>query len=297
MARALVVGSIVTVLGGCGANLGGPCALDNPCEDGVCDLTDPSGGTCIAADGDLDGDGIRNDKDFCNHVAGGAFDEDRDGLGNECDPCPIAAPPETPDGDDDGVDSPCDPDPRTSGERITVFDGFDDGMPAGWKATAGWTFVGGEAIVTPIDPIAIEQLTAPLPLVTQSIAVLGQYRIDASDPQATQNFAGVVAIDERPAGGSRVSCAGTRTGTTDNLVLDTPTASTAKPFTNLFDSASLYRVAMQLDAADAACAMIADAETGAVQATTNGEIMNGGGLVAKGATARFQYLLVVQRQP
>ena len=289
--------AVSIILAGCGANLGGPCSAVDGCEEGVCDLTDPEGAVCISASGDLDGDGIRNDKDFCNHQEGGDFDEDRDGVGDVCDRCPIAPPPESDDSDADEVDSPCDPDPTTDGDRIVVFDGFNSGLPASWKASAGWRFVGGEAIATPVDPIVTEQLTAPLPLVSQFVAVLGQYRIDSVDAQATQNFAGVIAIDQRPAGGSVVQCAGTRTGTTDRLVLDTDNATGTANFTNLFDSASLYRVTMQLELAEAACAMVADAETGAAQAMTNGEAMNEGGLVAKGAITRFQYLLVVQRAP
>jgi hypothetical protein len=290
--------SIVTLLlAGCGGDLGGPCSATDRCEEGVCDLTDPAGATCIAADGDLDGDGIRNDDDFCNHEPGGAFDEDADGFGDECDRCPTARPEASPDADADEVDSPCDPDPTVDGDRIVVFDGFNSGLPADWKASAGWQFVGGEAVVTPADPILVEQVSAVLPLVSQQIAVLGQYRIDEVDAQATQNFAGIVALDQRPAGGSIIQCAGTRTGTLDRLVLDTDTSTDSATFTDLFDSASLYRIALRLDRTEAACAMIADEETGATQTTSGGEAMTEAGLVAKGATARFQYLLVVQRGP
>ena len=294
MVRALLVAGM---LAGCDDGLGGPCSAIKHCDVGVCDLTDPTGPICISSDGDLDGDGIRNDADFCNHQAGGEFDEDRDGVGDVCDHCPIAPPPATPDRDSDEVDSPCDPDPDVDGDRIVVFDGFNAGLPAGWKASSGFQFVAGEAIATPGDSAVVERLTAPLPLVSQQIAVLVQYRIDRVDPQATQSAVGVIAIDERPAGGATVRCVGTRTGANDLLVLDTDTAAGNRPFANLFDGASLYRVAMKLAGVDAACAMIADSETGVAQAGTGGNVMNEAGLVANGATARFQYLLVVQRGP
>src|SRR5215218_9175621 len=93
-------------LGGCGSStLAGPCSLSSPCSDGeICDFTDPAGPVCIDSDGDLDGDGLPNGKDFCQHQAGGEFDEDKDGIGDDCDRCPIAPPRATPDTDGDMVD-------------------------------------------------------------------------------------------------------------------------------------------------------------------------------------------------
>jgi hypothetical protein len=288
----------LVLVAACGSDLGKPCAALGDCDDGVCDLTNPDGPICISRDGDLDGDGIPNDRDFCNHIPGGAFDEDRDGLGDECDPCPIAPPPARPDPDGDEVDSPCDPDPTTAGDRIVVFEGFNTGeLPAGFTATANWRFVLGEAIAEPTDAGATESLTVSLPLVSQQVAVFGQHRIDRVDPEASQNLAGVVAIDERPAGGSRLQCAGTRTGMEDRLILVTDMGTGTANFQNLFDSASLYRITMLSDRADAACALNADGQQGAAQARTSGEVMNRAGLVARGVTARFQFLMVVQRGP
>jgi len=282
-----------------GAEVGGPCALDAPCGDGaVCNLSTPDGaGVCIEAGGDLDGDGLRNDRDFCNDRAGGAYDEDLDGVGDECDRCPIARPLETPDVDGDMVDAPCDPDSVTPGDRIAVFDGFNAGMPTGWNAVGTWEFRGGEVVVTPPDPSTLATLMAPLPLSTTKLAVLGQWRVDAVEPGATSSLVGVTALDRRPAGVSSVTCGGQRAGAADSLILDTDSGAAAKPFANLFDTASRYRVAVKLEGIQAACAMIADAEEGAVQQTTGGEAPTEGGLVARGATARFQYLLVVQRPP
>jgi len=113
----------------------------------VCDHTDPSGVlACIPADGDLDGDGIPNSADFCSHMPGGDHDEDGDGLGDVCDPCPIAAPPAVPDPDGDAVDAPCDPDPHSAGDEIVFFDGFGSGLDPSYKPTtaSAWSVVGGE---------------------------------------------------------------------------------------------------------------------------------------------------------
>lgn len=291
-----VCGSLVVMLlVGCGGDVGKPCSLDDPCSDGVCDFTDPNGPVCIDGDGDLDGDGITNSKDFCNHEPGGAFDEDRDGIGDECDKCPIAAPLADPDPDGDEVDSPCDPDPRVAGDQIAIFEGFNTpALPAGFMASANWQFLTGEVIAT-ADAVTEEEMTTQLPLVSQQVVIFGQYRIDNVNAASTQNLAGVLGRDERPAGGSEIRCSGTRTGGTDRLILITDTMSSTATFADLFDAASLYRVTLKLDRTEAGCAMIADDEEGAAQATTGGEAMNRAGLVARGVTARFQFLLVVQR--
>ncbi len=291
--------TVVAGLAGCGAGvgIGDECSLTSPCGDGaVCDFTDPAGPVCIDADGDLDGDGISNALDFCNHAPGGAFDEDRDGIGDDCDRCPIAPPASSPDRDSDEVDSPCDPDPDVDGDQIVAYSGFNEPLPANWMATAAWEIVGGEAIARSTDIVNNEVLVAPLPLVSQHVAVFSQYRIDALDPNATSHRAGVVTVDQRPAGGTDVTCAGVRTGGEDNLLLDTTVNVASDSFMiDLFDDAGLYRLTLALDNSNAGCAMAAGSETGATTATTNGEAPNQGGLTAKGVTARFQYLLVVQR--
>ena len=289
----LIAAALVT---GCGADLGGPCSLTQPCSDGVCDLTNPEGGVCVDPDSDDDGDGIPAQRDFCQHQKGGEYDEDLDGIGDICDACPIAPPPASPDPDGDEVDSPCDPDPSTKGEKIVVFDGFNGGaLPTGWKATSAWTFQGGEAIATPGSPTAVESLSAALPLVSSHMAVLARYRVDRVDTTATESYAQVVAIDRRPAGLTTITCGGTRVGGMDRLVLDTGAASGSDVVDALFDPAGLYRAALKIDGAQAQCAVIGDRDSGAAQAMTTGENMTEVGLAVKGATIRFGYLLAVQR--
>lgn len=285
---------------GCGAETpGGPCSLDDPdCgESGVCNLSTPDGkGVCIDKDGDVDNDGLTNDKDFCNMGPGGAYDEDGDQVGDDCDRCPIARPQEAKDPDGDDVDAPCDPDPSTPGDRIGLFEGFNGGtMPMGWKMIGGWEFRGGEVIGTATGVTPTAQLTGPLPLLTTKLAVLGSYRVDSVDMAASTKYVGVAAIDKRPAGTFSVVCGGQRAGMNDALLLDTDTGAAAKPFTNLFDSASRYRVAEKLEGTNAACSMIADNEQGAVTQMSGGNTPGEGGVFVTGAVARFQYVLVVQR--
>ncbi len=289
---------IALLLSGCGADVGAPCSATDLCADGqVCDFTAAAGPECVDADGDDDGDGLPNSKDFCQHQAGGAYDEDLDGYGDECDRCPIAPPEATPDPDGDEVDSPCDPDKTQPGDRIVVFDGFNGGaLPDSWKATPGWTFQGGEAKLTPATPTDLATLTAPLSLVSTKIAILAKYRVDRVEAGATESAASVIGVDRRPAGVTTISCGGSRIGT-DRLSLDTGVSGAIDNMDALFDPASEYRVALKLEGANAQCALIAPRETGAAQANYNGEAMSEAGVSARGATVRFSYLLAVQRGP
>jgi len=290
--------AVLAACGGDGVGIGGECSQQAACEDGAtCDLTDPDGAVCIDAAGDLDGDGLQNGADFCNHAPGGEFDEDADGIGDDCDRCPIAPPPEQADRDTDEVDSPCDPDPDVDGDEIVAFNGFNDpDLPTGWMATSGWQIIDGEAVATSADLANNEILVAPLPLVSLHMAVLSQYRIDGVDAQATAIRVGVIAVDARPAGGTDVTCVSVRTGAADNLVLDTTLNASNDPFlSNLFDTSASYRVTLALANANAGCALVSAAETGATTAGTQGEAMNQGGLIARGVTARYPFLLAIQR--
>jgi hypothetical protein len=73
--------------------------------------------------------------------------EDGDAFGDACDPCPpIADTSPAIDSDHDGVSDACDPHPNTPGDRIAMFEGFGDGVPAGW--TTGGSVVGSAGGLT-----------------------------------------------------------------------------------------------------------------------------------------------------
>jgi hypothetical protein len=281
-------------------HVGGPCLANRTCDDGqVCDQTDPGGPICLDENGDLDGDGIPNGKDFCEHMAGGDHDEDLDGIGDECDACPIAKPPAQADADKDAVDSPCDPDPRTPGDKIILFNGFNASIA---DAKPAWKFQGGEAVVTPLAADSIEELVIPLSRATNHMAILAGYRVDSIAAGAIEAEVAVASKTMLPLGTSQVQCGAARAGSSDAIVLQTAmnesiTNQNTKPVTNVFNSASQYRVAEQLDGAMANCALVADtdANSGAIQLPSDGSAPTHAILHVRGATVRFAYILVVAR--
>jgi hypothetical protein len=287
---------VLIACGGGGTQPGDACSAKQPCDNGqICDLTDTNGPACLDGSGDVDGDGIPNDKDFCEHMAGGAFDEDGDGIGDDCDPCPIAKPPATPETDGDGVDSPCDPNPKMPGDKIVLFNGFNGPLPATWKASAAWQIKGGEAVMTPTAAGSVEQLSSGLTTPSNHLSIFASYRIDSLAPGATDADAGVFGITRLLQGDLTIECSGSRSGLMDQLELTTDATQASNPQNNLFDSASLYRVLAQLDGGTANCALIADKENGAISGSASGNAMSEVGLSVRGATARFAYILAVTR--
>lgn len=299
-------GLVLLVLSACGASTsppstGGPCGPKQPCGAGaVCDMTDPAGPTCIDASGDLDGDGIPNGEDFCEHAPGGRYDEDLDGIGDDCDPCPVAPPPAQPDPDGDAVDSPCDPDPRTPGDKILLFDGFNGAaLDARWKPTtpAAWSVVGGEAVAD-LSALATEDYLATNPGEAVHFAIEASYRIDQLEASSPTHLVAVHAADPRPAGVAQLECGPVRSDQGSGDILDLETnvnvASTSIP--NAFASASLYELAAYSSSGQVGCTEIGDGHgLGAVQAPITPDSLATAALGAQGVKARFQWILVVGR--
>lgn len=290
------------MLGACSSGssteVGGPCLANRTCDDGqVCDQTDPDGPVCLDAAGDVDGDGIANGKDFCEHLAGGDHDEDLDGIGDECDACPIDKPPGQAEADNDGVDTPCDSDTRAPGDKIILFNGFNTAVAG---APAAWTFPVGEAVVTPATADSIEELVIPLTRATNHMAIQVGYRVDAVTSGAAESNVSVIGRTMLPLGTSQVSCGATRTSGIDAIVVQTlangSTTEMPKVVTNVFDPAGQYRILEQIEGAMAGCALAADAKnSGAVQLTGDGNAPNQLVLHVRGATVRFAYVIAVAR--
>ena len=263
-------------------------------------MTDPGGPVCISASGDLDGDGIPNGQDFCEHVAGGRYDEDLDGIGDDCDPCPIAPPPAQPDPDGDAVDSPCDPDPNTPGDHILLFDGFiGDALDPRWKPTtpAAWSVLGGEAIAD-LAAVSSEDYLATNPGEAAHFAIEASYRVDQLEPATPTHLVAIHASDPRPAGVAQLECGIVHSdlGTGQVLDLETNVNTSSTAVTGGFDSASLYELAAYSSAGEVGCTAIGDgAGLGVVQAPITADALATAALAAQGVKVRYQWVLVVGR--
>jgi hypothetical protein len=94
-----------------------------------------------AAPSDLDGDGVLDGDDNCPaHPNADQHDEDGDGLGDVCDPCPHLAGDDA-DADGDGVGDACDPQPAIAKQQIAFFDPFTTARSE-WLSTLD--LVGGQ---------------------------------------------------------------------------------------------------------------------------------------------------------
>ena len=98
--------------------------------------------------GDLDCDGIADSIDNCPTISNAdQANEDGDKFGDACDPCPTVADDNPPDSDGDGVADACDPRPSTPGDKITLFEGFHHGVPAGWIVNGPWADGGSDDVL------------------------------------------------------------------------------------------------------------------------------------------------------
>jgi len=142
----------------CASNLGGPrCPTDQVCIDEVCRAR--GGGPLDAFDappdiridgppGDNDADGVADAVDDCpDDPDPQQANEDGDKFGDACDPCPPVANDAPIDGDGDGVQDECDPNPAAIGDRIVLFEGFNAGLPAGWRTAGTPVAVAGAIMV------------------------------------------------------------------------------------------------------------------------------------------------------
>lgn len=279
----------------------GPCSLTEPCgSSAVCDFTAEGGPVCIPMDGDLDGDGLANDKDFCHHEDGGAFDEDTDGIGDDCDRCPIAAPRSTPDTDTDLVDAPCDPSPSTDGDEILLFDGFQNGLDARWMPTtaSAWKVQGGEMIAT-LATVPDQEFMKTNVVGKNTIAIEASFRVDKVETSATRHLVGVYASDPRPAGVADMACYVTKADVspgTELVVVETNQGAMNMATAEAFNTANIYRAGATAMGTRAGCVVLANGNPlGAVQANITADQLSQVALTAHATSVRYQYVIVVGR--
>lgn len=178
--------------------------------DFVCTGAAPAPGTdaAIPPEDDRDLDGVADLVDNCPDAPNAnQADEDADLRGDACDNCPPYPNFPQLDADGDGVGDVCDPYPNTPGDRIALFEGFADGIPAGWTRSGTWIASAGAVFVqaaadTPSTLVAPYSGTPHQSLVT-AIGIAGVDAIEAA--------AGVV--DRIPlAGDGGILCGGGRDG-------------------------------------------------------------------------------------
>ena len=99
--------------------------------------------------GDNDADGVPDMQDDCpDDPDPGQYNEDGDKFGDACDPCPPVADDTPADADMDGVQDECDPNPATPGDSLRLFEGFNAGIPAGWRSGGPLTLAAGVIVAT-----------------------------------------------------------------------------------------------------------------------------------------------------
>jgi hypothetical protein len=127
---------------------GGACTTACPgeqvCVAGTCrdpgDIDPPLDGSPTV---DSDGDGLLDDRDNCIADANvDQHDEDADGAGDVCDPCPHVAATGAAafvDTDQDGVGDACDPQPTVKAQQWVLFDPFVTKRPE-WASSSAAVF-------------------------------------------------------------------------------------------------------------------------------------------------------------
>jgi Thrombospondin type 3 repeat len=285
------------------AEPGGPCKADLTCAgDLVCNFQ-ATAPICVLPEGDEDGDGLKNEADFCPMTAGGSnHDEDGDKQGDACDQCPIERwAVGTKDTDGDGVVGVCDPVANDKGDSLLFFEGFgSDTALASWMLSDASLFsVSGDSLkvrVAAATPDALASYALPISS-DSSVAFLG-FRVTDAAPAGVDVLSRDVSLsllDPSPAaGGSRAKCGGTLTDQGSVLRLTTDAGESTEPFPGLFALGQAYRILLQSEGATARCAQT----RGATSQSAENPVGNVGKAVValsqRGVIAEYDYVMVVR---
>jgi thrombospondin type 3 repeat protein len=242
---------------------------------------------------DSDGDGVLDVDDNCPFVANAdQADEDGDHVGDACDPCPPFA--DATDSDQDGVPDACDPNPMVAGDTIVAFAGFR-AAPEGWTRTGDVSFTGGNAVMVGTETTAATLVIASsVPLHSTILASVKLTAITSTG----LNLGSVSVIDQQqPNTDKSVACQlSALTGGVDASlrIFDTATSTAVDAAPHAFASGGTFVLELQRDGTDYTCSASNPQLqiTGADQLSTANHDL---GLRVKGASARFEWVMVLTR--
>jgi hypothetical protein len=242
--------------------------------------------------GDRDHDGIVDSLDNCADVANQIqADEDGDGLGDVCDPCPPFVDNE--DSDGDGLGDACDPNPTVAGDTLLVFEGFQETLSASWTVSGTFTVAGGDGVLSAADA-ATSLLTMPSP-VGARVEIRAAFVIHTIT--ATGLNLGAIGIIDRlqPSTDKSVTCqlAGLAAGTQESLrIFDTSASANVATESYGFAPGDAKELRFHRDGTAYACSVVSPAahvNGTATFAPASPQI----GMRVHGAVARWHWVMLV----
>ncbi|HEX5062342.1 MAG TPA: hypothetical protein VFV99_23385 [Kofleriaceae bacterium] len=253
----------------------------------------PDGGEADAyVDGDRDQDTVVDSIDNCPDVANtNQADDDGDGTGDVCDPCPPFA--DNSDGDGDGVGNACDPNPATAGDTLVAFEGFTGALPTTWTSSGTAMINSGEMSLLAGDS-ATSLLTMPSPSAAR-VEVRASVVIDLITASGL-NLGSVNLIDRlEPNTDKSVACqlAGLADGTQELLrVFDASTATEINSAAHALTPGDPIELRLRRSGTSYAC-YASDPSLEVVGSAAFLPAAPRIGLRVRGAAARFRWVMVV----
>ncbi|MBK7539157.1 MAG: hypothetical protein IPI49_28085 [Myxococcales bacterium] len=308
MARTLLLLSSLAALAALAAcesdpEPGGPCRTDMTCGGSLVCNFQATSPTCLAPEKDEDGDGLKNEDDFCpNTNEASNNDEDGDGQGDACDLCPIETfRASVKDTDGDKLVGTCDPAPTEPGDKIVFFEAFD--KPA---ALSAWTLdtpanlsVSNGALrvtVTGAGPSA--EAKHDLPTTATTLAAFAAYRVVDAAPSGVSNASrqvNVALYDPAPNTGSGSVLCGpvSADGGAGRLTVTTTQGQSSSALVSSFTVNEPYRLLVQQEGSSARCVQIRGDLTTVATTNLEGALRPGVSLSVRGVSASYDYVLVI----
>jgi hypothetical protein len=243
---------------------------------------------------DMDTDGVADADDNCPSKSNtDQANEDGDGMGDVCDPCPpLPNASDNADMDGDGVGNGCDPS-STVNHDIVVFEGFS--APISAPITEGsWGISGGAAHVVAMSTSARFTLAWPA---SGAVHVRTAMTIDQIPFNQTTIGAGVIVQQD----GSRgISCELTRNSSNNPFLrlLDfgTKTVIANTPSTWAAGTSGIIRESRTLPAGGAPAFACNMGTSGVTADRTDMAITPHAGLRVRALNASFDWLLIVRQR-